>query len=887
MTTASELARLNAAIDNTPIIDHHAHPLLKRSHVGQQALLAITTEAAGDALAATQQSLSHVRAVQQLAPMLGCLPTWDAVARGLAAQRATRASHDAWVRRCLGGLETVLVDDGLHVGGEAEPCAWHDQFTRSRCRRIVRIEVVAEALLAQLCASASEQLEDFVDAFRREIRRAVADPDVAGFKSIICYRGGLDVPAKGDEALDYTAARRAFHAIIDDHVSGRRLFEGRSRRLESLPLNHLVLHLTAEQILLDDDGISGGRPRKPLQFHTGLGDSDIRLSKASAAHLQAFIRDYPGLPIVLLHASWPWTREAAYLATVYANIYLDVGEVFPMLARHGQEQVLRQSLELCPWSKILWSTDGHWLPETYVLATTQVRSVLKTVLGELVQAQQLSEAQAVQLVQDVLFSNAQKLYNLGDLATVLPRYAELSPPTTTSTIPSATALHKLRALGTRYLRVYWHDYTSSARCRVLPMGHVERTLGRGRPVAVSLTQGSLGLLRTDALIAAAGPSGVYALRPDWASLRPGPAPGHASCYGWFTSPSPSSPEEQTPLCPRTLLRRVVDDAAALGLTFLLGFEIEFVVLGRSRNGTYVPLPHSDGHAWSSARALAEWGSSSSNSSSSSFLRAADEALAQLEAAGVEVEQFHAESAPGQFEVVLGPLEPLAACDALLHARQVVEAAAARHGFRVTLHPKPMAGACGTASHAHISVSSSSEEEEKPVYESFYAGILGHLRAVAALAYASPASYERAVDHAWAGGRWAAWGTQNREVPLRKVDGAHWEVKTLDGLANPYFAVAALLAAGTDGVRRRVPLVLGDCTEDPALLSDARRAELNICQMLPANLEEALRALAGDETLVKLLGPEFVRRYIDVKNAELALLNPMSAEQRRQWIMERY
>lgn len=90
-------------------------------------------------------------------------------------------------------------------------------------------------------------------------------------------------------------------------------------------------------------------------------------------------RNYPSVPIVLLHASYPYTREAGYLASVYSNVYADIGEVFPQVSQGGQEAILRQVLELCPWSKILWSTDGHWLPETYLLAMVQGREALESV----------------------------------------------------------------------------------------------------------------------------------------------------------------------------------------------------------------------------------------------------------------------------------------------------------------------------------------------------------------------------------------------------------------------------------------------------------------------------------------------------------------------------
>lgn len=94
-----------------------------------------------------------------------------------------------------------------------------------------------------------------------------------------------------------------------------------------------------------------------MQFHTGLGDADINLTRSSPAHLQPLIAAYPNTPVVLLHASYPFTREAGYLASVYKNAYLDFGEVFPFVSKEGQRNIVRQVLELCPTNKILWSSE--------------------------------------------------------------------------------------------------------------------------------------------------------------------------------------------------------------------------------------------------------------------------------------------------------------------------------------------------------------------------------------------------------------------------------------------------------------------------------------------------------------------------------------------------
>ncbi|KAI0099383.1 glutamine synthetase/guanido kinase [Daldinia grandis] len=868
--THNHLKLLNAAINTTPLIDNHAHPLLTAENVSKHPLLSITTEANGAALHDSTKSLAHLQAVKHLSGVLGCEKTWAAVEA--AVERKRLESRDAWVKRCLDGIETILIDDGLHVQGQAETYSWHDQFTRSKCKRIVRIEAVAADIIAKSFiahenhpSSMSCNLVEFKFLMTNEIRQLAEDANVVAFKSIVCYRTGLDVLPLQD--IDLEQAEAALASVVSAGVTSETPVSGFSlrKRLADPLLNSLIVHFAAR--LAQEYG-------KPIQFHTGFGDNDITLTKSSPSHLQAFIEEYPTLQIVLLHAGYPWARETAYLAAMYPNVYADIGQVFPCISRQGQESVLREMLEVCPWSKILCSTDGHGFPEMYLAATTQLRSVLKTVLGDLVQTQQLDEIQAVQLVQDILFSNSKKLYKL-ETESTLPSLAQLSTAPTTNW-SNQTAIQKLQSLNAKYLRIYWHDYTSSNKCRLIPIKHVFKTLSSGKPLTLSLAKASFGMTQIDVLIPQVSATGMYTAHPDWSSLKPGPVDGHVSCYADFAELDGS----EAVLCPRTILRSAVQKAADQGLSFLLGFEVEFLAVERNLDGCGLRFQtlDSDGHSWSVARAFADWGRKGS------FATAIDEILESLDAAGIEVDQFHPESAPGQFELVLSPLPPLEACDSMLHARQILESVSARHGFRVTLHPKPFATTCGSASHMHMSISSPGGDQPE-TYEPFYAGILEHFRAIIAFTNSNPTSYERMVDSAWAGGRWIAWGTQNKELPLRKIEGSHWEVKVLDGLANPYFAVAALLTAGVDGVRRKARLTWKDCAGDPARFTMEERAKLGIKKMFPADLREALQALYSDDGLD--LGDEFVQRYIHIKEAELALLEPMTPERRWGWIVERY
>ena len=241
------------------------------------------------------------------------------------------------------------------------------------------------------------------------------DPSVAGFKSVVCYRTGLDVSAVPDPAAEAAALLRVgIYKQLQSNVP---------LRLADKPLNDLVVRTTLEvaaeynkpgmvPFLFPSDSVKCPffvrlLTFTPLavQFHTGLGDADITLTRASPAHLQPLIAANPRTIFVLLHASYPYMREGGYLTAVYKNVYFDIGEVFPAVSRGGQEALIRQVLELAPTNKIMWSSelfliaslsvgwklrgliarshcrtgDGHWWPETYYLGSIQARRALASV----------------------------------------------------------------------------------------------------------------------------------------------------------------------------------------------------------------------------------------------------------------------------------------------------------------------------------------------------------------------------------------------------------------------------------------------------------------------------------------------------------------------------
>lgn len=285
----------------------------------------------------------------------------------------------------------------------------------------------------------------------------------------------------------------------------------------------------------------------------------------------------------------------------------------------------------------------------------------------------LSTEVAIRFVKNTFFDTANTLYGL-NLET---DYGELV------TVPKCTSPMKLddifgRLPSVRFLRVSFVDYCGQLRLRVLPYSQVKKLFEK---FSITVTQASLSLLPDDYPSSDTSPIGRWNLIPDWSSVRSmdSVAPGHASVMSWI------APEKgRLEIDPRTVLQQALDSALRSDLTFLVGFETEFVLFDRKDDGT-LTIPRG-GHAWSNSMALTK-----------RHTEVMDEMTTALEASGIEVVMYHPESASCQFEIVTGPLEPMAAVDALYHTRQVIQGIAARHNMRATFHPKPFAQKTGTVS----------------------------------------------------------------------------------------------------------------------------------------------------------------------------------------------
>jgi hypothetical protein len=351
------------------------------------------------AMLCTESSLPPAPGTSYLhTPLMLAIRRWCAPALGLERhapieQYLARRRHLGGVvasRRLLGqaGVSALLVDTGYVADQVAVPEL--AELAGARGYEVVRLESLAEELAPAVLP------HQFPQRFRHALR--ICGERVVAFKSVLAYRHGFDVAAErpSDDAViesvtawsgEWAASRSRPVRVTDPVILRFLLWEG----------------LTCPQ--------PAGRKPRPVQLHAGYGDADLDLHRANPLLLTDLIRavlSAGGGPIVLLHC-YPFHREAAYLASVYPHVYFDIGVAVGHLGPSASTLVA-EALELAPFGKLHFSSDGCALAELFLVGALAFRHGLDKVLGDWVRADEISAADAASIRATVLGGTARRLY---------------------------------------------------------------------------------------------------------------------------------------------------------------------------------------------------------------------------------------------------------------------------------------------------------------------------------------------------------------------------------------------------------------------------------------------------------------------------------------------
>jgi glutamine synthetase len=398
-------------------------------------------------------------------------------------------------------------------------------------------------------------------------------------------------------------------------------------------------------------------------------------------------------------------------------------------------------------------------------------------------------------------------------------------------VPSAEAVTGSSAPGmpgpgVQWIRLAFVDVFGASSSMLVPAGSWHEVLTNGVMFDGSAIEGRARLIESDML-----------LKPVPGSLLElGPGVSRAVCEVLGRGGQPWAGD------PRTALRLVVERYGELAGGWTATAELELYLLHdglqpADRGGYFVDP---DGRGGEVMRA----------------------AGARLSGHGVPVISCHHEAGPGQYELDLGPLAPLALADAIVLAKEALRHEAAQRGLVATFMPRPLEGEPGSGLHVHQRVPGLLDGTElTPDGRAYVGGQLAHSPALSALFAPTVNSYKRLHSTFEAPGT-VMWSHHHRAALVR-VGSLGIEHRGADPSANPYLLVAGLLLAGVDGLE-------SDADPGPAQDESAGGFDTRIevrYEPLPRTLDDALDALLRDEVLLDGLDPVLVERLVDGRRAE--------------------
>ena len=427
-------------------------------------------------------------------------------------------------------------------------------------------------------------------------------------------------------------------------------------------------------------------------------------------------------------------------------------------------------------------------------------------------------------------------------------------------------LDRVRAEHLDYVRCQFIDLSGILRGRAVHRNHLPAILERGIPFAQINNIVDIDDAESD--LALGSQAGDFWAVPDPTTLQRVP---HTNASGQVFADLVGADGTPWPTCGRALVRRVDELVGAQLGAIGLGFEQEGYVL-RKTEGRYEPV------------VLGKQMQPETLDLLDPFVTDLSAALEMLD---VPVEKLTAEGGWGMFEVNFEHARPLEAAERYFRYKQAFRIVARQHGLVGTFMPKPFANGVGAGLHVHVSCMGTGGKDlfgdGRPGVELsdagrwFVGGLLHHAPALIALGSPTVNSFKRLQPGTWAPTH-VAYGAGNRSAMIRIVQGRtdlggdtpcrRIEVRPPDGTCNPYLLAGGVLAAGLDGVRRKLdpgPSADYDIAHPEA--SGISSAELP--PAFPRTLDAALDGLEADEPLRELLGQAIVDAYIKIKRIEWA------------------
>ena len=373
----------------TQILDKYASDSVRTSDTFEKYKVAKVLQ---DSTISGNTSLLFKQSIRLLSSFLGCNAEFEDVisARN---ERVRREGVNAFASKLFNdtAIKSLILSDYPYLEytpSEKEGVVWPVRLRNKLVVPALYFSIIDN----NLGYSFSESAEKYLS----EIDRLIKEQNFVGMKSMIAYGGSRKGSGLNIGNPDEQIVKKEFQLYKER--------KGRVSGNEVKNLNDYFHRLALEKAI---------KLNVPLEFHTGIGDTDIVADACNPMLLSKLLNDEEirHANIILLHGGYPYSAEAAWMAHFFPNVYLDASIVFfthvPAAARRIEEM-----LEMAPYGKMLYSSDGLIIPEMFWIASKIAKQSISLAGSDLVEKGVLSEKDALDFAHSFLHGNAERLYQL-------------------------------------------------------------------------------------------------------------------------------------------------------------------------------------------------------------------------------------------------------------------------------------------------------------------------------------------------------------------------------------------------------------------------------------------------------------------------------------------
>ena len=358
-------------IKDIPVIDNHCH-LFDVNDKKRELINVLSLSLNQIPEEQLKNSLIYHKVISELKDIIGIEVNNEEVLKKR--EELLQNNYEGYVKKLFKdvNMHTLIIDLGYKPASVS--LKEFEKIVPCKVKYMYRIESIVDKLWED-----KVPIEKAEKKFEEEITIAKKELDIVAIKSIIGYRTGLSIKK----------------------IKKSKLKKGNYTEKE---FRDYFFTLAIEKA--NDLNI-------PMQVHASFGESNIDLLKNNPLKLKNILDDpkYRNTTIILVHGGYPYSFEAGYLAAMYQNIYLDMSEMVPFVPL-GMKRGLQNMLDMCPFNKLMFGSDGFVLPDIHWVAARMAKEEMVNIVEELVEKKYFNQKYGQEILEMVFWKNAKTVYNI-------------------------------------------------------------------------------------------------------------------------------------------------------------------------------------------------------------------------------------------------------------------------------------------------------------------------------------------------------------------------------------------------------------------------------------------------------------------------------------------